>query len=235
MIDSNMQKPLILGCIQPSYIPWRGYFHIIQRSDIFVFHDDIQYTKQDWRNRNRIKTPNGSQWLTVPVRHDTISGDIKDVIIDNSSPWAIKHLHLIELSYHKSPYYYRYRDFFHDVYNKRWENLADLDIYLVEQICYFLRINTKLIRSSELGITGKKTDRLVQICKILGANLYISGPAAKAYIEMEKFDSIGVCVEYQTYEYPNYPQLHGAFDPFLSVIDLLFNCEDDSPRYIFDL
>ncbi len=200
---------------------------------MFVLHDDIQYTKQDWRNRNRVKTANGSQWLTVPVQKATTGGAIIDVRIDNTRDWYRKHWRMIEQAYYHAPHFKTYRGFFADVYSHPWESLSELDIHLTEHICRRLGITTPLQRSSTMGITGVKTDRLVQMCQALDITHYLSGPSAQAYIEPEKFEAIGVTVEYQDYDYPAYPQLHGAFDPFVSILDLLFNCGEESPQYIW--
>ena len=213
-----------LGCIQPSYIPWRGYFHIIQRSNVFVFHDDIRYTKEDWRNRNRIKTASGLRWLTIPVQRATTKGNIVDVLIDNTQPWGRKHWAVIEQAYHAAPYFDQYCAFFKDVLTQDWEKLSELDIYLTEKICEFLGFETEFHRSSEFGINGVKTDRLVQLCEKLEITHYLSGPAAQAYIEPEKLKAVGVSLEYQLYDYPDYPQLYEGFEPNVSIIDLLFNC-----------
>lgn len=223
-----------LGSIQPSYIPWRGYFHIIQRSDIFVFHEDIQYTKQDWRNRNKIKTPNGLKWLTVPVQKGAPHNNIDEVLIANDTNWASTHWHQIQQAYGHAPCFDRYRDFFGDTYHSKWEKLTELDIYLTTEICKFLGIETEFVRSPTLGLSGAKTDRLVDMCQKVGATHYLSGPTAQGYIEEEKLEAINVALEYQVYEYPEYSQLYGDFEPFVSIIDVLFNLGEAAPEYIFN-
>ncbi|MBI4040659.1 MAG: WbqC family protein [Deltaproteobacteria bacterium] len=225
---------MILGCIQPSYIPWKGYFHLIQKSDIFVFHDNIQYDKQSWRNRNLIKTAVGKQWLSVPVKiKDDWQKNILEVDIDNDQPWQRKHINLIRQNYLKSPFYDHYIDFFEDVYRSHWKRLVDLDVYLIKEICGFLGIRTRLISASELSLEGKKTDRLVQMCLQCQAKKYLSGPAAKEYIELPKFLEHGIELEYMDYTYPVYPQLFGEFDHQVSIIDVLFNCGENSYQYIW--
>ena len=221
-----------LACIQPSYIPWRGYFEMIARSDVFVFYDDVAYTKQDWRNRNRIKTNQGAVWLTVPVQRDTTDGPIRDVLIDNTKNWRRKHWRSIYEAYAKAPFFDEYRLFFEEAYQREWTHLSDFCIFLTTQICEWLKVEKQLLRSSDLGITGAKTDRLIQMCQQLDTRHYLSGPAAKDYIEPDKFDAIGTTVEYIEYDYPEYPQLHGEFRGDLSILDLLFNCGEESPRYI---
>lgn len=220
--------------LQPSFLPWRGYFDLIHKADIFVFYDDVQYDKRGWRNRNKIKTVDGTEWLTVPV--ETVGKYlqlIKDTKIDNTQNWKRKHLNAIQYSYHKAPFYSEYIDFFNDIYSRNWDNICELDIYTTKEISRFLGINTKFIRSSEFFTEGKKTDRLINICKHLGATRYLSGPAAKDYIEDDKFENNNIILEYQEYSYPEYPQLFGKFEPHVSIVDLLFNCGSAAGEYIW--
>jgi hypothetical protein len=221
-----------LGCIQPSYIPWRGYFEIIARSDVFVFYDDVAYTKQDWRNRNRIKTNQGAIWLTIPVQKQTTDGRICDVLIDNTKNWSRKHWRSICEAYSKAPYFRKYEQFFGDAFEREWTHLSDFCIYLATQICEWLEIKAELVRSSKLGLSGVKTDRLVQLCEKLEARHYLSGPSAQDYIELDKFAAINVGVEYMHYDYSEYPQLHGDFRGDVSIIDLLFNCGEQSSAHL---
>lgn len=230
----SLKTGTTLVVIQPSYIPWRGYFHLIQQSDIFVFYDDVQYTKQDWRNRNRIKTKNGTIWITVPVQNVRLHTLIKDVEIKKNSLWNIKHWKTIKQEYQKAPFFKIYESFFQEIYDWQWRRLADLDIFLTKEICQFLGIrHVQFYRSSELPVGGIKTDRLVSLCRWFGVNRYLSGPSARNYIEHEKFITAGIKLDYITYDYPEYPQLHGPFDPYVSIIDLLFNCGPEAPKYIW--
>ena len=225
----------LLASIQPSYLPWRGYFHIIQRSDIFIFADNLQYNKQNWRNRNRIKTEDGPGWLTVPIQKESIRhrANIDKVLIDNNSRWGLKHWDKIYQAYHRAPFFKKYSSFFEDMYSQNWGKLSDLDIYSIKHICGFLNINTKMMRASELNIQGKRMDYIMDACKKLGATHYLSGPTAKAYIEEKKFTDAGVLLEYQNYDYPEYPQSYGKFIDYMSIVDLLFNCGEDSRKYIW--
>lgn len=223
-----------LALIQPSYLPWRGYFDIIRRSDVFVFHDDIQYTKQDWRNRNRIKTPAGLRWITVPVNVPSPHTRINDVRIDNSRDWAARHRRMIQASYHSAPFFKLYADFLDGVYSQQWESLSELDCHLTIEICGLLGIDhVEFLKTSELNITGAKTERLLQVCRKLGAQRYLSGPSARSYIEPDAFRESGVELEYMTYDYPPYPQLHGPFEPFVSVIDLLVHTGPEASAHIW--
>jgi hypothetical protein len=223
-----------VGCIQSSYIPWRGYFDLIRRSDIFVFHDDIQYTKQDWRNRNRIKTASGLMWLSIPVRKATTRGAIDEVEIDNDQDWGRKHWRIMAAHYRDAPFFSQYAGFFEEALTRRWDRLSSLNVYLISRICETLGITTHFINSRGLSLTGRKTDRLIQICRSCDATRYLSGPSARNYIEPEKFAASGVDVEYMVYDYPPYPQQFGAFVEGASIVDLLFNCGPTSMEFIVE-
>jgi hypothetical protein len=225
--------------LQPSYIPWRGYFDQINRADIFVFYDDVQYDKHGWRNRNRIKNHQGFQWLTIPV-HSKGEGDqsglINEARIDWRQPWNRKHRMSLQQAYAKAPYYDRYTDVLETFYNRRDELLADFTIDFTIALARELGIShTRFIRSSGLKVTGSKTDRLVQILRQVGADHYISGPSAKEYIEEEKFRSAGVSLEYMAYAYPEYPQLYPPFNPQVSILDLLFMTGPDAKNYFIQV
>lgn len=212
--------------LQPSYIPWRGYFDQIRRADLFIFYDDIQYDKHGWRNRNQIKTAQGKQWLTIPVHsHGVTDGiPVKDVRIDWSKPWAKNHLKALTFAYGKAPYFKKYLPLIDSFYTRRDETLADFTIATTEAITRALGIlSTLFMRSSEMtDINGQKTDRLIQILTRVGAKHYISGPSARDYIEQGKFDAAGITLEYIKYDYPAYEQFFPPFEPFVSVLDLMF-------------
>ncbi|MBN1992344.1 MAG: WbqC family protein [Anaerolineae bacterium] len=223
-----------LADIQPTFLPWRGYFDIIHKVDIFVFYDDAQYDRRSWRNRNRIKTPNGSQWITVPVlTKGKYFAPINEILIDNRQNWQHNHLKTIHHCYSKAPYFEQFFPLLVQVYEQPWERISDLDIYLTKMLADILGIRVQWVVSSDLKLTSRSTDRLVDICLALGADRYLSGPSAQAYIEPEKFKQAGITLEYQIYNYPPYPQINGIFDPHISVIDLLFNCGPDAPNYIW--
>jgi len=223
--------------LQPSFIPWRGYFHQMQRADLFVFYDCVQYDRYGWRNRNKIKTAHGTQWLTVPTRaagsHRGL--EIRDVTIAQGGVWRRKHLTAIEQNYHKAPAWERYRPLLDRIYAMDVANLADLTCTSSIEVARALGIkHTRFIRSSELDAVGQKTDRLLDILAKVGADHYISGPAARDYIVAEKFAQAGITLEYMNYEYPDYPQQYGPFDGRVSILDLLFNVGDKAGRYIWD-
>ena len=223
--------------LQPSYIPWRGYFDQICRADLFIFYDDVQYDKRGWRNRNQIKTPQGKQWLTVPVHSrgaQTENLPIQQIRIAWDLPWNQNHLKALQHTYAKAPYFRQYMPLLDEFYGRRDEFLADFTIDFTIALARELgNGRTRFMRSSEItGINGQKTNRLVQILQAVGATHYISGPSARDYIEKEKFDATGISLEYMEYNYPEYPQLYPPFDPYVSVLDLMFMTGSEASRYI---
>jgi hypothetical protein len=228
-----------MNCIilQPSYIPWRGYFHQIRKADVFVFYDDVQYDKHGWRNRNRVKTSNGSRWLTIPVlsKGSPVNHTpINEIAIDPVQPWKKKHFETIRQAYVKAPHYERYRGLLEDFYGRPTRLLADFTIETTITLAKELGITgTRYVRSSSLPARGSKTDRLLSILRHVKATRYISGPSARNYLEGEKFRDAGIILEYMAYDYPEYPQLYPPFDPQVSILDLLFMTGPDAPSYIW--
>jgi hypothetical protein len=213
--------------LQPSYIPWRGYFHQIAKADLFVFCDDVQYDKRGWRNRNRIKTPQGPIWLTIPVLSKGVQTShipILQIQICWDKNWNQDHWRAIQQAYQKTPYFKDYAPLLEDFYQSRPRLLIDLTIPLSIALAEALGLNrTRFIRSSQIpDITGNKTDRLINILKVVGGTHYITGPMARDYIEEEKFKDAGIFLEYMDYDYPEYPQLYPPYNPRISIIDLLF-------------
>jgi hypothetical protein len=224
---------------QPSYIPWRGYFHQIQRADVFVFYDDVQYDKHGWRNRNRIKTANGVQWLTIPVhsRGCVPAGTpIKDIRIDWSRDWAAKHWATIKQAYgRRAPHFSRYAPLLEEFYQRRDERLADFVIDLTMALARELNVGpTRFLRSSELGIEGDTVGRLIAILQAVGATHYVSGPAARDYMEPDRFAAAGITLEYMVYDYPPYAQLHAPYDSHVSILDLLVMHGPAASEFIWD-
>ena len=222
--------------LQPSYIPWRGYFDQIRRADLFIFYDDVQYDKHGWRNRNQIKTAQGKQWLTIPVHSKGVTEGIpiKNVRIDWSKPWSRNHLKALTFAYQKAPHFKEYVPLLQAVYDRHDECLADFTIETSILLSHELGItSTRFLRSSELpDMTGVKTDRLIQILKFVDATHYISGPAAREYLEPEKFNEAGITLQYMDYNYPEYPQLYPPFDPYVSILDLLFMTGREAINYL---
>jgi hypothetical protein len=219
--------------LQPSYLPWLGYFDQMRRADVFVFYDDVQYDRDGWRNRNRIRTRQGWQWLTVPVmlkgRFGSLIGEIE---IDNRSDWARKHLLSLEQSYARAPYLDSTYSALHAILSRGWEKLVDLNLALVTTLAEALGLRPTFKRSSELEAKGNQSQRLVAMCRELGADRYLTGDAASRYLDPALFAEAEIAVDYQNYRHPVYPQLHGEFIPYLSVVDLIFNCGPESPRYL---
>lgn len=222
-----------VAVIQSNYIPWRGYFDVIHDVDLFVFYDDVQYTVNDWRNRNKVKTANGVAWLTIPVGNQN-ERRICDVEIRDRA-WARKHWATIEQSYRRAPGFTAYGDFFQDVYARPWESLSRLNQTLIGRIASdLLGIRTPLRDSREFNLEGARGDRLLSLLLQTGATDYVSGPAAKDYLDVQAYADAGIRVHWKDYgSYPEYPQLHGPFAPGLSVVDLLLNCADRAPHYIW--
>lgn len=228
---------MIVTILQPSYIPWRGYFHQIAKSDLFIFYDDVQYDKHGWRNRNRIKTPFGVRWLTIPVHSSgaiTNNIPINQVEVDWNQDWCEKHWQTIRQSYLKAPYFKEYEDLVAGFFKERPNLLADFTIDATIILARKIGIKTtKFLRSSEMeGITGKKTDRLINILKSVDATHYISGPSAQNYIDEDEFRNAGIKLEYMQYDYLPYPQLYPPYDPQVSIIDLIFMTGNSALDYI---
>jgi hypothetical protein len=221
--------------LQPSYIPWRGYFDQINKADIFVFYDDVQYDKHGWRNRNQIKTANGKQWLTIPVHsHGAVNNHIQinQIRISWESDWNEAHLKAFKMAYAKAPFYIDFEPLLHQFYKRKDEFLADFTIDFTIALAHELgNHHTEFIRSSKLNITGHKTDRLITILKKLDVDHYISGTSAKDYIETDKFVKEGIKLEYMNYNYLEYPQLYPPYDPFVSILDLLFMTGPQAGNY----
>jgi hypothetical protein len=224
--------------LQPSYIPWRGYFHQIQKADIFVFLDDVQFDRHGWRNRNRIKTSQGTQWLTIPVvsKNAVVLGTpIHQIPICWDRPWSNSHWSTLRQAYNKAPYFDRYAPMLEKIYATGPSLLADFTVDFTILLAQELGLQGKqFIRSSELNVSGKKTDRLLGILERVGASHYISGPSAKDYLEPEKFQAAGIGLEYVEYGYPEYEQLYPPFDPQVSILDLLFMKGPSTPRFIWN-
>ena len=223
-----------VGIIQSNYIPWKGYFDIIHDVDLFVFHDDLQYTKGDWRNRNVIKTPEGERWLTIPVgtsEHRRIC----DVPLP-APDWTAEHWRRIDLAYRKAPYFALYRDYFARFYlESTWCSLSELNQALIVGISHdLLGITTEFADSRTFHPTRSKGERLLEIIENTGADVYVSGPSARDYITDEQFAAAGIDVVWKDYAgYPEYSQAHGSFCHEVTILDLLFHTGPSAPWYIW--
>ena len=215
--------------LQPGYLPWLGFFDQMRRADVFIYYDDVQYDKHGWRNRNRIKTQGGPIWLTVPVRHSGLGfPKTIDVEIDGRTPWARKHVTSIRQAYARAPFIDRYMPELEELLQRKWERLVDLDIACADMIAGWLGLAPRIERSSALGIDGQQSDRLVRICQHFGASTYLSGDAASDYLDVPLFARHGIAVEWQHFVHPTYRQLHGAFTPYMSALDIVLNAGDEA-------
>jgi hypothetical protein len=222
--------------LQPSYIPWRGYFDQIDRADLFVYYDDVQYDKRGWRNRNRIKTPQGPRWLTVPVNShgaQTEKTPICDIRIAWDRPWNEEHWQTIRMAYQRAPFFAAYAPLIEEFYRRKDERLVDLTIELTTALARAIGIeHTRFLRASDLHVQGAKTDRLLNVLKQVGATSYLSGPSAQDYIESEKFQAAGIELEFIEYHYPDYEQLYPPYEPQVSILDLIFMLGPQSLEHI---
>jgi len=221
---------MLVAIHQLHYLPWLRYIHKIASADVFVVLDNIQFNKNGWQNRNKIKTDKGSLALTVPVLHKQAQ-NLSDVLIDNKLPWRRKHWGTVVAHYGKAPHFKDHEEFFKSVYDSEWEKLNDINFSILEYFMKVLGIKTKLLRGSNLSMGGEATDRLVGICKDLNANAYLTGSyAVEVYLDSSAFEREGIGLIHQDFQCPEYPQQYPekGFVPELSILDLLFNCGSKS-------
>lgn len=221
-----------IGILQSNYIPWRGYFDFIDSVDVFVFYDRVQYTSRDWRNRNRIKTKKGPIWLTVPVKHIRRNQSIEETVIDQDVRWKAKHILSVKHAYKKTPYFEGYFPQYQKIIEEDWETISELNQKLIQWVMNLLNIRTVLLSSFSLARDTGRTENLLAILKQLGATSYLSGPAAAAYLDIDLFRQANISLAFKNYDYAPYPQLHGAFVPDVSVLDLLFNMGPAAREYL---
>jgi hypothetical protein len=227
-------QPRRISIVQSCYIPWKGFFDLIGACDEYVIFDSVQYVKRHWHNRNRIKTANGVEWLTIPVvSKGRFEQPIDEVTIEK--PWADKHWRTLELAYKRAPFFEH-----HAPAIKRWYEQADKKALLTDVnaiflggICETLGLKTRITRDTAYPTSGVRTERLLGIVRAAGADRYLSGPSARTYFDEPAFKAAGVTPEWMNYDgYPEYPQLHGGFEHAVSVLDLLFNTGPDAPHYL---
>ena len=227
-------NPKIVAIVQSNYIPWRGYFDLMNLVDEFILFDDMQYTRRDWRNRNVIKSPAGPKWLTIPVE---VKGkylqSIKDTVISDSS-WNERHWKTIVHYYGKAKYFEAYRDRLADLYlNTTETHLSAINYRFLRFVCELLNIKTTISWSMDYCLSGDKTERLVNLCEQAGAGEYLSGPAARVYLDEDAFTRRGLRVSYMDYSgYPEYRQLYPPFQPNVSILDLILNEGPDATRFM---
>jgi len=220
-VGIEMKKVAIL---QSNYIPWKGYFDIIQKADVFVIYDEVQYTKNDWRNRNMIKTPTGMQWLTIPVSQQSLNQKICETCI-SASNWNMKHWNALAGNYARARYFRHYESELKLLYSSIvTNNLSEINRQFIDKINSLLEITTEIIDSRSLDLIGDKNERLIDAVKKLNGTHYISGPAAKSYLDVSAFEKASIQVEWMEYSgYPTYSQLFEPFSHNVTVLDLLFN------------
>ena len=212
---------------QPRYMPALNYIQRMSLCDVVAYLDSVQYTPRDWENRNKVKTADGWMWLSVPVVHVRRGQLIKDTRIDDSFNWRRKHIHSICQWYRKAPFFQRYFPQIERILGTRYNFLIDLNHAVLGFLLEEFQIECRFVLASELDVTGVGADLLVEICGRLGADTYVSGPLGRDYIADEKFRSAGIEIFYHDYIHPEYAQLFGGFQPYMSAIDILFNCGDD--------
>jgi hypothetical protein len=222
----------IVAIHQPNFLPWLGFFYKMLKSDIFVFLDNVQFSKNSFQNRVKIKSSQGAIWLTVPILHNF--GQLtKDVRINNKEPWREKHLKTFEMNYKRAAYFKPFFELLQEIYfKKEWELLVDFNTELISHISKFLGIKTETIRASSLNVSGKSTDLLINIVKELNGSIYLSGKGGANYQDEKKFKNNGIELRYSDFKHPTYPQLWGEFIEGLSIVDLLFNCGEKSLGYL---
>lgn len=225
-----------VAIVQSNYIPWKGYFDLIRAVDEFVLYDDVQYTKCDWRNRNGIKTPKGIHWLTIPVRQVSLNQSIFETrVVDGR--WRKKHWETIRQFYGKARYFSAYQDRIEQLYHGDSEELLSrINERFLRELCEILGIRTRIRRSDEFRLAVGKTERLVELCEELGAQEYLSGPAARCYLDESLFTRRGIAVRFADYSgYPEYGQFHPPFEHGVTVLDLLFHQGPGAVQYLKDV
>jgi hypothetical protein len=214
----------VVAIHQPQYMPWLGYFDKIDRCDVFCLLDTVQYKKNEFQNRNRIKTADGWQWLTVPVTY-RFPQRIEEVGVNQTTDWQRKHLQALKTNYSKAPFFETYYASFEEFYQKSYEMLVDVNMASIELLMDLLGFEGKLVLASSLPVeTEDPTLRLVEICKVLGGDSYLSGKDGAKYMDVYMFENHQIEVLFQDFNHPQYPQCYGPFEPNMSVVDLLFNC-----------
>jgi len=221
--------------IQSNYIPWKGYFDAIQLADVVVLYDEMQYTKNDWRNRNKIKTPQVLQWLTIPIKvKNNAAQKINEAEVFRNH-WATKHWKSIQQNYSNAPHFKKYQNFFSDLFQEASEltSLSKINFLFLSEISKLLGIQTKFLWSKDFELRGNKTEKLVNLCNDLKVTNYLSGPSAKNYLEEDFFLKNNIEVKWLDYsDYPKYTQLHGEFEHGVSIIDLILNTGTDAKKFM---
>jgi hypothetical protein len=226
---------MIVGISQPTVFPWLGYFHMIKNSDVFVLLDNVKFEKHSWHMRNRIRQKSNEEepisWIKIPTIIKKTNTKIENVLIDNSQKWKESHIKAFEINYGEK---FERIEFLKAIYNQEWVNLRDFNEKSIIECCKYLKISTKIIRSSELSVSGKKSHLVLDICKKVNADEYIAALGSKEYLEkdLEIFKNEKINVRFNEYKHPNYNQDGKTFIPNLSILDLIFNKQEKSSEYI---
>jgi WbqC-like protein len=223
-----------VAIVQSNYIPWKGYFDLIASVDEFILFDSMQYTRRDWRNRNLLKTPQGLRWLSIPVAaKGRFLQPIRETKVGDAS-WRRKHWRSIVQNYGKAPCFKGFADRFETLYlGSADEHLSRINHAFIVSICDLLGIRTRITWDTDYQAADGKTERLIALCQAARAQCYLSGPSARAYIDPGLFERAGIALEFMSYDgYPEYPQLHGAFEHGVTILDLIFNTGSDARRYM---
>lgn len=228
-----MKRPKILAGVQPFYIPWKGYFDLIASADEFIIGDDLQFVRHGWCNRNRIKTSSGPRWLTIPVAQKGRSGQKLNTTTAVSNTWINKHLNALSLSYSKAPHWREYQSWLTDLYaGCQSSNLASIDVHFTTAICELLKIKTPVTLATAYDAPAERNERIIFLCKAVDASVYLSGPAAETYIDLERFTTAGIEVRYKRYDFEPYSQLYPPFEHGVTILDVILNCGPDTPAFI---
>lgn len=223
----------IVSIHQPNYVPWSGYFYKMAIGDVHVLLDDVVYDSKGFTNRNRVRTPEGWTWLTVPV-HSRDDTRIEEVRIANEHEWRRKHWKTLQTYYNNAPHLEAHRDALEAIYDREWEWLADLNVELIEHVRASLGLETELVRSSTLEIEGRKSELNLGLTRAVGGTVYLSGPSGREYLDQERFASEGIGLVFAEFEHPVYDQVYPGFEPRMSVLDLLFNTGPEAPEVLME-
>jgi hypothetical protein len=214
--------------LQSNYLPWKGYFDLIQSADVFVYYDEVQYTKNDWRNRNRVCSKNGVQWLTIPISRDAVKSKISEVCLPDAR-WQEDHFKTLVQNYRPAPFFHQIEPLLGDFYlGRTWTHLSQLNRYCIESITQLLSFRTRIADSKDFCLEGDRVSRLVNLLKQVGATEYLSGPSARGYLAGHEglFEEAGIQLSFKNYQgYPEYPQLQAPFEHAVSILDVLANVD----------
>lgn len=222
---------MLVAIHQPQYLPWLGYLDKIDRADVFVILDTVQFKKNEWQNRNRIRTAQGCQWVTVPVLH-RFGQPINEVRINPSADWAAKHVRTIEMHYARAPHREPFLEGLRAICRRPWERLSELNVAVLTWLLEAYGITTPLRMASEMKLRDEPTDRLIDICRAVGGTGYLAGAGAAGYMDMPRFEASGIGLEVQDFHHPVYPQCYEPFMPGMAAIDLLFACGGEALRIL---